>query len=527
MWGSLKFIYPYFKSERINFFLTLFLCISLSITGISFPLILGKFYQLSLNTKSLRGQFLDSFQLGSSPEYSLLFLFILLIFSRLIITYFLNRISFKISSNITHQLINELYEAQIQSNWARFSEKAYGKYLSRYSGQLRSIRLFIEIGIIRFIADTIFLLLCFSLLIYIDYTMSLIVISGILIFLIPLAILQNNQYRISDSIRDKKSARLAFIQESFSDFFTNWIFNKNKLKSKKLNRKSEKILFDSIKRNKYQSTSGALLKVFPWVILFLLMAFVLLNKGQLKNQDTLIVLVFFMLIINISSVLRRILRVKLIWKNAANSILKLSNWIYNKNTNQIGIELPSKKATSLSISMNVGLNKKFVTIEIGQNAEITLPSHKDVKSFISSLGTLSTNNQLRVTLNDIVVSEKDAYDFRKSVTFISRSLPPSGKTILESLTYSIDSKSESQILNFYASIYFPAPSLNEMPVHEEWTLEEYFCFQVCRAWLTNKPFIFVEEDFEQYIELKSPRLHQTIWNLFTGKSIIRLKTQKF
>jgi hypothetical protein len=94
----------------------------------------------------------------------------------------------------------------------------------------------------------------------------------------------------------------------------------------------------------------------------------------------------------------------------------------------------------------------------------------------------------------------------------------------DALAYSQKEENEHAIKDFYNKINVKMPLLEKVPEFEKWASEEYFVFQCCRAWLTQKPFIFIDQDFENSIALLSVSLHERLIAQFYRKSLIRLHT---
>jgi ABC-type multidrug transport system fused ATPase/permease subunit len=521
---SLKILFPYFFKEKIRLSLALLTGFFLSLTGIFLPLCLGKFYQLGLQTNSVRGQMLDRFSFIGNTKEAFITFFLCVICVRLILAFLFSRQSHRLSHGISNRIIKDFYRAQINSDWNRFSAKDYGKYLNRYSGNLDSVNRLISEGCIRFVSDIVFLICCLALFFMLDTSMAWIVVFAIVVFAVPVIIIQKKQSFYTQKIKDKKSGTLAFVQFSFNNFFTDWIFNKNKLKSKRFDDHQDKLEMLSIKKNNLQSVVDALARVFPWVILCSLMTFVLIIRADKSSNGTSELLVFFMLIVNISSVLRRTLKIKSIWDSGISSLSKMLNWL-KETKKDSPIQLPGKKAQKLEI-MGVQINQKSVSfkLEVGENLDLFFENKADINAFIIKLSSIQLENKETIILDGNALMHENGYEFRRSITFIGRQFEPSGKTMYNALAYSLKEENDQAINDFYTKLNLKTPPLKQVPEFEKWTSEEYFVFQCCRAWLTQKPFIFIDQDFEKTIAGFSEALHERILAQFFGKSIIRLHT---
>ena len=522
--NSLKILFPYFLKEKLRLSFALLTGFFLSLTGIFLPLCLGKFYQLGLQTKSIRGQMLDRFSFIGNTKETFIAFFVFVICLRLILAFLFSRQSHRLSHGISNRIIKDFYRAQINADWNRFSTKDYGKYLNRYSGNLESVNRLISEGCIRFVSDIVFLICCLALFFMLDTSMAWIVLLAIVVFAIPVIIIQKKQSFYTQKIKDKKSGSLAFVQFSFNNFFTDWIFNKNKLKSKRFDDHQDKLEILSIKKNNLQSIVDAMARVFPWVILCSLMTYVLIIRADKSSNGTSELLVFFMLIVNISSVLRRTLKVKSIWDSGISSLSKMHRWL-NETKNVSSIQLPGKNARKLEL-IGFHIHQKAISfkLELGENLDLYFENKSDINDFIIKLSSIQLENNESIVLDGNSLMPENGYEFRRSITFVGRQFEPSGKTLYDALSYSQKEENEHAIKDFYTRVNVKIPQLTQVPEFEKWTSEEYFVFQCCRAWLTQKPFIFIDQDFENSIALLSVKLHERLLAQFHGKSIIRLHT---
>ena len=501
----------------------------LSLTGIFLPLCLGKFYQLGLHTKSLRGSFLEQSGIIGTSSLDFVVLFIVVIVCRVLLVLLFSRLSHRVSTAVTNELLQRFFTAQITAEWGRFSEKTYGKYLNRYSGNLRSVELFIEQGIIRFISDMVFLICCLFLFFFLDPVMAFVVSIALLLFAIPVVLLQRKQHVYDQKIKDRKSSTLAFVQESFASFYSDWAFNKNSLKPKKFKDLNSKRAALVQQKNNYQSIIDALVRIFPWTILCILMIVLLFFRDQTGTHDNVIILVFFMLLVNISSVLRRTIKVNTVWASGISSLKKIAAWI--PETNGIPAEQTSTQktdATVLELKEIVTSSSTSISLKVVKGAcvEIHFGNAQEIQRFMNKILMVDLHGEETLSINGKQMNATDSYEFRRSVSCITQLFPPAGKTLSDALLYSKNSKKEHLIQPFYSEMGMGEIDFSQKPDPENWSIEAMFTFQCCRAWLTQKPFVFLDHEMENTVYRLSESLHKRLMDKFIGRSIIRMKLVK-
>jgi hypothetical protein len=231
-----------------------------------------------------------------------------------------------------------------------------------------------------------------------------------------------------------------------------------------------------------------------------------------------------MLIVNISSVIRRTLKVKSIWDSGISSLSKMLSWL-NETNKDSPIQLAGKNAQKLEL-IGFQIHQKAISfkLDVGENLDIYFENKADINAFFIKLSSIQLEQKETIELDGNSLKHENAYEFRRSITFIGRQFEPSGKTMYDALAYSLKQENEQAIKDFYSRVNVKIPLLNQVPEFEKWTSEEYFVFQCCRAWLTQKPFIFIDQDFEKSIASFSENLHERILAQFFGKSLIRLHT---
>lgn len=115
-----------------------------------------------------------------------------------------------------HGITGRLYGKQMNWSDELFSERPFGKYLLRFSGDMTSIRGMLVNGIHRGIRDGLFLICGIILLFWVDFNWTLVVVVGGLIMLPLFIYLDRMQLNSITAKQNSKNELLNFVTTSFS-----------------------------------------------------------------------------------------------------------------------------------------------------------------------------------------------------------------------------------------------------------------------------------------------------------------------
>jgi ABC-type multidrug transport system fused ATPase/permease subunit len=116
-----------------------------------------------------------------------------------------------------HRITGRLYGKQMSWNEELFSERPFGKYLLRYSGDMSSIRGMLVNGIHRGIRDGLFLVCGITLLFWVNAQWTLVVVVGALLILPVFYYLDRKQLSSITAKQNSKNELLNFVTTSFSN----------------------------------------------------------------------------------------------------------------------------------------------------------------------------------------------------------------------------------------------------------------------------------------------------------------------
>lgn len=291
------------------------------------PISLGRFYEFNFGFSSKRLKLLESMPFINTESFnSFLLFFIGLVLIRFVFEFVNRYVISIIGERFAKSLREQLFEHQLHIDTPIYDQKGIGKYLLRYSGDLKSIQNYITNGLFKFTQDLILIIILVVTISYINFYFGLIVAISIGISILMLFFINNILYNISVSRRNQRSAMLTFVNTRLRAIQSIKAFNKYTPEKNKYIKRSENIY---IIGKKYQQTISAIQSIIPaitYLMLALLMWYVYYlktNEGAIFNGSSLLILI--LLIISFLPILRRTLRVSITWKLGNISFEKLLN----------------------------------------------------------------------------------------------------------------------------------------------------------------------------------------------------------
>lgn len=277
-----------------------------SIATFLIPVSIGNFFILKFSSEGSKGRLLEMLGIYFSTLNSFYLFFFSLILIKVLSGFIEKWMSLKEGDRFVKFIRERLFEAQLKTEPVIFSQKPYGNYLLRYSGDLKSVKNYLQKGILEGIKSFLFLFMGISLLALLQAQLtSYLLILFVAVFVL-FSLLAGYQKRFIKERRDKSSNLLAFVAKCFS--------RQHKLKlegsvEKTLGRfreKSDQVYQSGLKNNRIESLRESLMPGFQYTILGTLLWMSTYIKPGLSYGDA---LVYILILIMLMSSMRRILRV--------------------------------------------------------------------------------------------------------------------------------------------------------------------------------------------------------------------------
>ncbi len=434
----------YLSSFRKPLLVTLLVAFLSSIATILVPLSIGKFSALVFGLsggKSGLFDFLPSEFVDTVPHF-LIFFFILLMV-KFILGFGQRYLISSAGERLVNQIRIDLFEHQIGIDMSVYDEKGIGKYLLRYSGDLKSIQNYITRGIIGFVVDLGLLAIALIFLGLINFQIALIIILVLPVISVPILLLNRKLNRVSEIRRNKRSNLLSFINQRLIGILTVKAFNRHKPELQKFNKRSQVLLHQGLRYHELASLIYVLIPFMLYSMLGVIMFTI--NKWQSSGFtiDKGATLAAFFLLLSMLPVFRRLLKVPVVWDLGRISLDKLARiWTLPNNYAQKkdDLILVQPRVSLQGLNFNFGDKPIFKGLNHrweGRGIHLVRGNVGSGKTtLIKLLLGLYYPQEGQVLIDGQSSAEVNERSLRKSVAVVSPDYPLLGRTVFESISYS-------------------------------------------------------------------------------------------
>ncbi|MHB1197370.1 MAG: ABC transporter transmembrane domain-containing protein [Lutibacter sp.] len=501
------------------------------------PIAIGRFYEFNFGFSSVRLKlFFSGFPFINTESFNaFLIFFIGIILIRFLFEYTNRYVLGILGERFSKSLREQLFEHQLRVLTPIYDAKGIGRYLLRYSGDLKSVQSYLTQGIFRFSQDILLIAILLAVISYYSVIMALIILAFIIfsfgfIFFMNLVL-----YRISVERRNRRSGMLSFVNNSLRSILSIKIFNKNVPFEHRYNKRSSKLLDIGLK---YQRITAFIYAIIPFIT-YLMVGITMFYIYRLKNSgvdfDRSSFLILILLIISFLSIFRRILSVNIIWKLGNISFEKLIA-VFMLKTESTAHKSSIKIYDKAIVFKNVVYAAELDNKEKPVNIKIDPHSVSFIKAsagsgksliFIKLLLKIYSPSEGEIFFGKYAADKLSERAIRKQITVVSSKIPLDGNTVFEAISYGRDPEKRQQcekVLNALQQFVPKSQQLNlnskigEQSNHLNDSQKQLLLW--CRALLTNKPIWILHFPFEYINENLKKHLLQTILDWEGKKTII-------
>lgn len=501
------------------------------------PIAIGRFYEFNFGFSSVRLKlFFSGFPFINTNSFNaFLIFFIGIILIRFLFEYTNRYVIGILGERFSKSLREQLFAHQLRVHTPIYDEKGIGRYLLRYSGDLKSVQNYLTQGIFRFGQDIFLIAILLAVIGYYSINMALIILTFIVcafgfIFFMNLVL-----YRVSVERRNRRSGMLSFVNNALRSILSIKVFNKNVPFEHRYNKKSLKLLDIGIK---YQHITALINAIIPFIT-YLMVGIAMLYIYELKNSgvdfDKSSFLILILLIISFLSIFRRILRVNIVWKLGNISFEKLIVVFMLKTEStsyKSGVKIYNEAIEFKNVVYNMELNNKEKPFNIKINPHSVsfikaLPGSGNSLTFIKLLLKIYSPSDGVIYFGKYDVDKLSERAIRKQITVVSSKIPLDGNTVFEAISYGRDPKKRLQcekVLNGLQQFVPKSQQLTlsskigEQSNHLNDSQKQLLLW--CRALLTNKPIWILHFPFDYINENLKKHLLQTVLDWEEKKTII-------
>ena len=290
-------------------------------------LMVGWFFDLSYGQGVSKSALLDKMGLKVSNFSA----FFLIMGSAIVVKFTLQLIERKgisrAADTFIHRLTDRLYRKQMAWTEALFSEKPFGKYLLRYSGDMSSIRGMLVNGIHRGIRDGLFLVCGLGLMLWINPLWTSVVLGAALLFLPIFVYLDKKQLATITAKQNSKSDLLSFVTGSFAKHQK--IIDKKHLDRnlRGFKRRNREVLSATNSFQHWESLRHSLINVTGPVVIFAVLGLIILLPTRGTPGE---LLTFFLVLGSMTSALRNVIKSPNLIQKGLISLRKIERMIRKK-----------------------------------------------------------------------------------------------------------------------------------------------------------------------------------------------------
>ncbi|GAA4271573.1 ABC transporter ATP-binding protein [Aquimarina gracilis] len=515
-----------------------------NVLTILIPISIGKFYELSFDFSSHRLAAFKFIPYMDAKDFkSFILFFTILVLLRLFFEY-LNRYGIGLTGErFSKSLRERLFNNQLQIHMGIYDSKGIGKYLLRYSGDLKSIQNYMKNGLIRFIQDIVLLCIVIIAIGYFDPLLALLITGCLLASSVLLWILNKALYKASLERRNSRSGMLSFVNTRLRGIITLKAFNKYQPETKRYKKRSDN-LYDIGKRyTQIVSLLQAMIPAITYGMLGVIMFYVFSSTQKATNTlGVSSLLVLILLIISILPVLRRSLRVSIVWKLGSISFIKLIDILTLPKENELSFKQLSFKDeeiifkdvdfeypnTSKPVFKDLGLSisPKSTTLFQGK-------SGAGKSTFVRLLLKLMSPTNGHISFGNHCCSELSEKTIRKNVAIVSKDFPLYGKDVYEALVYNRKESNKEKAKFLLEHLQQFEDEKNQLQLDSKigdlgnnLTSGQQKILMYCRALLTKKPILILEEPLKELNTQTQKLLLQMLKSIQDQKTLILLDDHK-
>lgn len=534
-------VFSYVSSFLGQLLLTFFISLLSSIATILVPLSIGKYYALVFGFeggKSLLWNWLPAEFVSSVTHFLLLFAAILIV--KFLLGFLQRYLIASVGERIVNRMRIDLFEHQLSLDMQVYDQKGIGKYLLRYSGDLKSIQNYITKGLIGFVVDLGLLSIALIAIGMVNQYLAIICLASIPFIVLPIYWLNEKLNGISEQRRNKRSNMLSFVNQRLIGILSVKAFNRHRPEFQKFEKRSNRLLAEGLNYHRLSSLIYVLIPVLLYAMLGLIMYVIyqLQQSGIQLNQEG--TLAAFILILTTLPVFRRLLKVTVVWKLGRISLRKLvavfnlpNNYALSKD--DLVLEQPKISLNQLCFQYGEDrpLWKNLSHSWQGNGVHLINGSMGSGKSSLIKLllgiyypasGNISIDKQQTTEVNE--------KSLRKNITVISPDFPLLGRTVFEAISYSRKTskrKHAQKVLSRLQSFLTEKDQLsldhrigyggNGLSKGQEMLL------LFARALLTNKSILLLDEPFKN-MDRKMRNHFISILNEMKSKKVIFLFSKR-
>ncbi|MDQ3015806.1 MAG: ABC transporter transmembrane domain-containing protein [Bacteroidota bacterium] len=270
------------------------------------PVSIGEFFALFFHSGSSKANLLHwiGIELYSVQQFFIFFFFLLAI--KAILSFVENYMSTRQGELFVRGLRESVFDAQIHWSASSWLRRSYGKYLLRYSNDMKSIQLYLTKGFLEGINSTLFLLVGFLIMAKINWSVTLVLFLLLVTGLGLIYLVARWQSGFIIASRTARSSLLAYVARQFSRFHKLKDRHEEAITVSGFREKSAALYERNMKYNITESLMLMLVPVYIFGIIGVLLWSMILFEGKITAPEGLMMV---LILIMMEGGIRKLLKV--------------------------------------------------------------------------------------------------------------------------------------------------------------------------------------------------------------------------
>ncbi len=409
---------------------------------------------------------------------------------------------------LVREMREDLFRSQMKAHPDDFRQKNPGKYLLRYSGDLKQIQLLVQRGMVEFGRDVVMVLVLGGILVALNGTMGLLVMLGFAVGMVPILAIGPRLYRSSEHRRNTRSGLLSYSADRIYRHRVVQALNRATPAQRRYDKRSTKLFLAGRHYYRIEGLARMTLPALTW----LLPAGLLIGWLSWSTPDTASAALPLAIgvALGLGPVFRRIGRVNIYWTLGRLSLRKLMAVVNQPPADahpdtelhweEGVVELSGFGLTPVGQTSPIGTERVEMK---GQGVVWIEGGNGSGKShLIGQLLRLRSLEQGQVRIDGRDITECSHHSVRKQMAVVSDDFPLVGKTVFEAISYSRRASRRDAAERMLGRLQAALPSQLQLELDQR--IEPWGEFLAssqrtlliwARALLTRKPLVLVDDPF--------------------------------
>ena len=505
------------------------------------PLCLGRFYEFNFGFSSFRLKLLKDFKWINTPDFNqFLWFFAGVIVFRFLFEY-ANRYTIAIlGERFSRDLREELFVRQLKVRLPVYEESGTGKYLLRFSGDLKSIQNYLTQGIFRFSQDLVLIAILLLVLAYYSLAIFGIIAGFIALAFLFLFVLNQKLYQFSLERRDRKSGMLSYVSRTLQAITSVKAFNKEVPASKRYTSRSRKLYKVGKKYQGVVSLIHAMIPFLTYLMIGAVMYYLYLLKSSDIAFDEASLLVIILLIISFLPIFRRMLRVNIAWKLGHISFTKLQKvFDLPSELESAGTPMDPKDFSIRAKDLGATVNEHHYsygnfTVDSGKRTALIYGDNRQKATVLLKLLTgLYYPTDGTLSLGEVPYSKMSEKAIRKKMAVVSDLFPLEGKSVFEAISYSRKAAKRKKAQKALSKVNLMLGAEERMELDDrigengnKLNDRQRQLLQWARAMLTGKPVLILDQPFTRLNKKQRALLEDWLAETSRDKTLVFIIKEK-